>query len=393
MLNDAIIKTEKSHPFEEAIKIYELAIEKRNETEDLRSLSPDVLKLLKESGLFRLGLPKSLGGWEDNPVEVLKTFELLSSAEASVGWCVWNNHLACTFGRFLTEFDAQEIYSNPKHIYANSTRPEGMAKIVDGGYMVSGRWTLVSGCEISDWFVLRCLVTEDGLSSKLGPGAKLKLFYIPKNKVRVIDTWHVGGLKGTGSHNIIVEETFVKESYAVDFNSPVSVKTPYSHLPIGCVNAAGCASIALGILKSTIDDLVSICYNKITPGKNTDLRDRLRVQRVIAISKATYKAFRSQLHNSVNILWNESLKGNEFTNEQLADIWSISCEAASSAREQISNIYAAAGTVSLYANHKIERNHRDIHAVLQHGIIQPHWINQAGMAYLGLEPTGAMFKI
>lgn len=393
MLNTSVLTIKKSSPAEQAKKIYELAIEKRNETEQLRSLAPEILDELKNSKLFRMGLPKSLGGWEDNPVEVLKTFELLSSAEASVGWCVWNNHLACTFGRFLTAIDVQDIYYNSRHVYANSTRPEGIAKIVDEGYLVSGRWTLVSGCEISDWFVLRCLVTGDGLPSKLEPGAKLKLFYIPKEKVKVIDTWHVGGLRGTGSHDIIVDETFVKESYAVDFNSTVSINNAYNRLPIGCINAAGCASIALGILKSTIDDLVNICYNKITSGKNADLRDRLRVQQVIAQSKATYKAFRSQLHAAVNILWNESLKGNEFTNEQLADVWSVSCEAANNAREQVSNIYAAAGTVSLYKNNRIERNHRDIYAVLQHGIIQPHWIQYAGMAYLGLEPTAAMFKI
>ena len=58
----------------------------------------------------------------------------------------------------------------------------------------------------------------------------------------------------------------------------------------------------------------------------------------------------------------------------------------------VSEIYAVAGTSSLYRNFKIERAHRDIHAILQHGIVQPHWMNQAGMAYVGLTPTGAMFR-
>ena len=59
----------------------------------------------------------------------------------------------------------------------------------------------------------------------------------------------------------------------------------------------------------------------------------------------------------------------------------------------VSEVYAVAGTASLYKKHKIERAHRDIHAILQHGIIQPHWMNQAGMAYVGLTPNGAMFRI
>ena len=59
----------------------------------------------------------------------------------------------------------------------------------------------------------------------------------------------------------------------------------------------------------------------------------------------------------------------------------------------LTEIYAAAGTAALYTKSHIERTHRDIHAVLQHGIIQPHWMNQAGMAYVGLKPTGSMFRI
>lgn len=376
-----------------AKEIYELANSHREETEQLRKLAPAIEEKLRASGLFRLGLPKFLGGWEDNPVEVLKVYELLSSAEASVAWSVWNNHLACTFGRYLDEDSMSEIYKNASHIYANSARPEGIAKIVDDGYKVSGKWTLVSGCELSDWFVLRCLVTGGDLPKTLGPGAKLKLFYIPKKAVKVIDTWNVGGLKGTGSHDIEVEEIFVEEKYAVAFDSPVHVDNAYNRLPIGCLNAAGCASIALGLLKSASDELVKICLERVTPGKNLDIRDRATVQTAIAKSKTTLESKRAQLHRSVLTIWNESLEENTFTDVQLADVWAASIEAATAARAMVTEIYAATGTASLYTTYKIERVHRDIHAVLQHGIVQPHWMNQAGMAYVGIKPTGAMFRI
>lgn len=74
----------------------------------------------------------------------------------------------------------KEIYSDPSHVYANSARPEGIAKQTAEGYTVSGQWTLVSGCELADWFVLRCLVISEGSPTTLGPGANLKLFFIPK---------------------------------------------------------------------------------------------------------------------------------------------------------------------------------------------------------------------
>ena len=376
-----------------AQEVCTLALAYREETENLRRLAPPIVKQLKKSKLCRIGLPRFLGGWEDNPVELIKTYELLSSAEASVAWSVWNNHLACTFGRYLDEISMIEIFNDPSNIYSNSTRPEGIAEIVPNGYIVSGRWTLVSGCELSDWFVLRCLVTSEDLPKTLGPGAKLKLFFIPKKEVKVIDTWKVGGLRGTGSHDVEVSKAFVSEKYAVDFNSPVHIDNAYNRLPIGCMNAAGCAAIALGLLKSAIDDLMKICQERISSGKNPDLRDRLTVQAAVSKSKTILNASRTQLHNSVSKLWKESLLEKPFSDKQLADVWSASYHAATTARAMVSEIYAVAGTASLYTTSKIERIHRDIHAVLQHGIIQPHWMNQAGMAYLGLKPTGAMFRI
>lgn len=380
-------------PSDAANEIYELAISCRDETENSRKIAPAVVSKLSELNLFRMGLPKSLGGWEGNPIEPLKAYETLASAEASVSWIVWNNHLACTFGRFLDQNSMNDVFKNPSHIYANSARPEGVATQTEEGYVVSGQWTLVSGCELADWFALRCLVISEGSPTTLGPGANLKLFFIPKEDIEVIDTWHVGGLRGTGSHDIIVKDTVVKESYAVDFESPVEIDNAYNRLPIGCINAAGCAAMALGVLKAATDELVGLCLERVTPGKSPDLRDRATVQATIAKSKTLLASRRSQLHNSVETLWHEAQQQNIFTDIQLADVWAAACEAARESREMVSEIYAVAGTVSLYKKHRIERAHRDIYAILQHGIIQPHWMNQAGMAYVGLTPNGAMFRV
>jgi alkylation response protein AidB-like acyl-CoA dehydrogenase len=373
-------------------EICSIAISNRDETERSRKLAPEIVEVLKAHKIFRLGLPKSLGGWEDDPVEVLKAYEKLSSAEASVAWISWNNHLATTFGRFLDEESMHKIYGDPNHIYANSTRPEGYAKKVDGGYLVSGRWTLVSGCELADWFALRCIVTLDDTRIKPGPGVELKILFIPKDAIEVIDTWSVGGLRGTGSHDITIEGVYVPEKYAVSFESPVSIDTPYSRLPIGCINAAGCAAMALGLAKSAVNSLINIGLERVTPGKNPDLRDRPGVQTTVAKSLANISACSSQLYSSVSRLWAESLKGNEFSDKILADIWAAAHLAATTSRATVSEIYAVAGTSALYTKYPFERIHRDIHAVLQHGIVQPHWLNQAGMAYLGLVPTASMFR-
>lgn len=389
------VKVKDSLPSDSAKEIYGLADLYRGETESTRKIASAVVEGLIDLKLFRMGLPKSLGGWEDNPVETLKVYEILASADASVAWVVWNNHMSCTLGRYLDEDSMKEVYGNPSHAYSNSARPEGVATIVPGGYSVSGQWTIVSGCELADWFVLRCLISSPKAPvtlDDLGPGANLKLFFIPKEDVEIADTWNVGGLNGTGSHDVVIKEAFVKEEYAVNFGDPVGIDNAYSRLPIGCINAAGCAAMALGVLRATMDDLIKICLEKVTPGKNPDIRDRTVVQATIAKSKTLLDSRRLQLHNSVTALWEVAQDDGTFSDVQLADIWAASGEAAREARAMTSELYSVAGISSVYKIFKIEKRHRDIHAILQHGIIQPHWLSQAGMAYVGLKPTAAMFR-
>lgn len=86
----------------------------------------------------------------------------------------------------------------------------------------------------------------------------------------------------------------------------------------------------------------------------------------------------------MNVLWAEAEKGNTYTDEQLADVWAAAYNAATNAKELVTEIFSVAGTAALYTKFRFERIHRDIHGVLQHGIVQPHWMNLAGMAYVGL---------
>ena len=132
MNNTTSLKMSKKLPSIDAQELYALATSLRDETEKTRKLAPAIVERIKELEFFRMGLPKFLGGWEDNPVETLKVYEALSSAEASVAWIVWNNHLATTFGRYLDRDGLKEVYGNHSHVYANSTRPEGFAEIVEG---------------------------------------------------------------------------------------------------------------------------------------------------------------------------------------------------------------------------------------------------------------------
>src|SRR5712691_11254008 len=122
----------------------------RDAIEADRRLPDDLARDLAHAGFFRIFLPAVYGGLDLNPMAGIAVFEELARADASVAWCVWNGNTHWIAAQLSPEA-ARTIHADPNVITANSTRPSGQAHIVDGGYRLSGRWSLVSGCELAAW--------------------------------------------------------------------------------------------------------------------------------------------------------------------------------------------------------------------------------------------------
>ena len=153
----------------------------RQETEEARCLAPQVVEGLIDAGLCRLAVPASLGGHEAEPVVALRVYEELAWADASVAWIAWNNQLVCLASRYASDALRTELFSDAGRLFANSTRPSGKAVVAESGFRVSGRWSLVSGCELADWIAVMCVITEGTEPRMLAAGVpEARMAYIPK---------------------------------------------------------------------------------------------------------------------------------------------------------------------------------------------------------------------
>src|SRR5262245_8439849 len=197
-----------------------------------RRLPEDLAQDLARAGFFRIFLPAAYGGLDLTPMDAMDVFEELARADASVSWCVWNGNTYWTTARWAKEV-AQAIFADPDAILANSTRPVGKAEVVDGGYRVSGRWSLVSGCQFSAWMILMCIVHEDG-KPRLTPAGTPELRFVlcPAADCEIVDTWTVSGLRGTGSHDVVVRDRFVPAPYASFHTDPLVLTDPRYKLPV-----------------------------------------------------------------------------------------------------------------------------------------------------------------
>jgi len=364
----------------------------RNDTENCRRIAQPIVDRLLEMRLCRMAIARELEGLELPTVEALEVYEALAGVEASVAWIVWNNSLPCFFGRFLESAARREVFADPKWLYASSTRPTGRAAIESDGYRVNGQWSLVSGCELAEWLAFLCLVEENGELRMLAPGQpEMRFVYLRRSDCEILDTWHSGGLRGTGSHDVVVKDKRVPRRWTASPGDASTLDAPIGRIPIICTMAAGYGAQALGIAQSAIDTLVELIKTKVSPDPGPAPADRPAVLASIARQNAALGAARAYLHSCVARQWDAVSSGASPALPDITNIWAAAHHAVDQSRNTVEAMYAAAGASSLYTSCPLERAHRDIHAMSRHIVAQAFWLENAGRVKLGMSPTHPLY--
>lgn len=366
----------------------------RDETEARRGLPESLVDKIKEARFCRASLPEDLGGLGLPRVEALQMLEVLGGFEASVPWIAWNNSLVCYFSRFMTPEDRAQMFADPNWLYAQSTRPCGRAAVGTDGYRVSGRWDLVSGCELAEWLMLLCLEEEGGAPRMMETGDPFTRFvFVRKGDFEIVDTWHTGGLRGTGSHDVIVKDVFVPKAHTISLGDPVTLDHPLGVVPVVCNTIAEFAAQTLGVAQAAVDAVVEQGKTSVTPGPLPDLRDRPAAQAAVTSRAAALRASRAHLHDCVGRMWDRAVEGHIATLEEIGEVYGAAAIAVEASVTTVDQMYAIAGTRALYESSPLERAHRDIHAMMRHVAAQSLWVEDAGRVTFGLEPQGPLYAI
>jgi len=371
---------------EEALRFRPRILAERDRIEAGRRLPEDLMRDLARAGFFRLCLPSAYGGLDLDPMEAMAIYEELARADASVAWCVWNGNVNWTTGRLLRE-TAQVIFADPAMILANSTRPSGKAVVVDDGYRVTGRWALVSGCQLGAWFILMCVVEEDGKPRVTASGTpELRFMLCPAADCEIIDTWTVSGLRGTGSHDVVVKDQFVPKRYASFFTDPIVLAGPRHELPAMTRVVPGLAAIALGVARGAIEALLDLAVAKQHERTGQSVREDVGAQTRISQAEALVRSARLFLWDTIGRLWHDALQGREVQIKERAEVRLASWHAVTSAVQAVDLAYLTGGASSLYASCALERAFRDVHAITQHIAVHPRILGTTGRVLFGLQP-------
>lgn len=185
--------------------------ERADEAERLRVVPDASIKELEETGFFRMLQPKRFDGHEADPIDFYTAVREIATACGSTGW------VASVVGvhpwqiALFADEAQQAVWGADTSVRASSSyAPTGRAVIADGGYTLSGKWSFSSGCDHATWVLLGGLVLNDE-----GQPVDFKTFLVPREKYQIVDVWNVVGLRGTGSNDIVVEETFIPDAFTL----------------------------------------------------------------------------------------------------------------------------------------------------------------------------------
>ncbi len=363
-----------------------------------REVTPEIVASLIERGIFRMLLPRSLGGAELDPLTYTAVLEILGQGDGSTAWCLGQNSGCSMTAPYLAPEIAREVFGGPRGILAWGPELPGAGKCVavEGGYRVTGQWGFATGSRHAAWLGAHCPIFEADGRPRLGPNGRqlVRTMLVPKREATVIDNWHVLGLRGTGSDSYRFDDHFVREAYTASRDNDAERREPgpLYQFTSGMIYAMSFSHVSLGIAKGAFDAFIELARDKVARGAKGTLRENNVVQSQVSQCEAKLKSARAYLRGVIAEMWEDSQRTGHIGADRHPQLRLAATWAIHQARDVVAAVYHAAGASAIFENNPLERRMRDIHAGTQQGQGRPIHFETVGQMLMGLPPEGRMFR-
>ena len=376
--------TETQSPLDAARKLAPIIRSYSDQIEADRELPRPLFEALADAGLFQLALPRALGGAEIDLPTYVQVLEEIGKADASTGWVVNQCAIFATYAARMPQDIARLVWIDTPHsIVANTPIPTAQAVVVPGGYRVTGRQGFSTGCRHAAWLAARAQVFENGqLRLQDGQPEQLYLF-VPAAEAELLDTWHVRGMRGTGTYHFAVSDVFVPaERTVLQANAPLLETGPLYQIPRTLLFGSGDAAVALGVARSCLAAFFELAGAKTPRAMQATLRDQPMIQAAVGQSEANLRSGKAFLTEAVHELWTEATSTGATTQEQRAVLRLALTHGIRLAVQVVDTVYNAAGVTAIYEGNPMQRHFQDIHVISQHlqgrlshyELVGQHWL-------------------
>jgi 3-hydroxy-9,10-secoandrosta-1,3,5(10)-triene-9,17-dione monooxygenase len=348
---------------------------------------------MQAAGLFRVLQPRRWGGHE---LGILTYFEVqmaLAEADMSVAWVYGVVGIHPWLIALYDDRAARDIWGkDDTTLVCSSLMPVGTATPADGGFRLSGRWRYCSGCDHCDWAFL------GGAPPGASPEER-RIFLVPKSDYEIVDTWHVSGLKATGSHDIVIKDALVPAYRTVTFADNfrgvapgLAVNTaPLYRLPFGQVFFRGVSTGSIGALQGMLNAYIDYGKARVVRLTGASASEDPLIQQTCAEVACAIDEMKTILHRNFRNLEAYAARGEmpplklrmeyKFHNAWVAERCSLLA----------ARLFKATGSAGIYDDQPYGRILADINAARTH-ISNQFEANAKsfGAALFGIEETKDM---
>jgi alkylation response protein AidB-like acyl-CoA dehydrogenase len=351
------------------------------ETEKLRQIPQETIDDLKASGLIRVANPVRYGG---SGSEADLYFEVAREIGRACGSTAWWYSVSSSHNWMIGHWPekAQDEYfaEGPDVLSSSAFATLGHLQPVDGGYKLNGRWDFSSGSDGGSWVML----------GAIGPAGPCMVL-LPRSDYEIIDTWHVSGLRGTGSKDIQVKDAVIpphRVASIVDLrNSPgyeLHGRASY-RLPTMSILPYTLCSPMVGMAQGALDEFIERLKGKTGRGRTAE---SVAIQMRIAESSAEIDAARLLVQTTTRKLIERAERGELPSDLEQATSRRNYGYVAKLCVQAVNRLFDAAGGHALYDSQAMQRFHRDVHAGSHQVALYWDSIGESyGRAALGLPPV------
>ena len=349
--------------------------DRQEAAERSRRIPEETIADLRDAGLFRALQPRHHGGLEVALDDAMQIIMEIAAGCGSTGWvfAVMAMH-QWQIGMFPPECQDDVWGDNPQALTASSFPPVGAAVAAEGGWRLDGSWPFTSGCDNADWNILGVRTLPAPGADPTGQGYVI----IPKGDYTIEDKWHVVGLSGTGSKDVIVGDAFVPGHRlltlpdALSGAPPGAVRNtgPLYRIPFfAAISTCLCAPV-LGIAQGVLDDYVAETSGRMTKGaaiaQPRPMAELPTIHLRVAEAAAGIDAARLLLLRDCAELMETVAERRPLTELHRARNKGDLGYAVRLAKQATESLFESAGGHALYTSGRLQRAWRDLHAAAMH---------------------------
>ena len=343
------------------------------ETERNRRVPDETIEALRRAGMWRVYVPREYGGSEESILEVVRAIRMVARVCASTAWVIG---VLCAHP-FITSLYSRELQdefwsTGPDTLASTSGLPITRGRIVEGGLRVTGRFPFSSGSVNASWAMVGVSVPDPSQVNS----ERFRTPYfclVPRADYAIEDNWHVMGLAGTASCDLVFDDVFIP-SYRIEMSGAMANRYtkgeglhsgPLWNAGYGATIGTALTPVFLGIADAMLEHVTRRVQGRTVPGTRIPTNS---IPNSMRLSESTLEM------RACTLLWEDYitrieeraaagiLPDEDFT----ANSGATGIYVQELATRTIDRLFAVAGGTSIRLDSPIQRMWRDAHTGRSH---------------------------